>query len=91
MSKVVKRLINQTDIDLCSDMLATENMSHQPMTRQFEFRDINIRNALNHIQKKNNSMVKNSLNICNPKADIMFKLLHSFPPCITSNLEVFYY
>ncbi len=46
-------LINQSDIDLCNDMLATEKyISHTYDTAIFEFRDKNIRNILNHIQKE---------------------------------------
>ena len=46
-------LINQSDIDLCNDMLATEKyISHTYDTAILEFRDKNIRNILNHIQKE---------------------------------------
>lgn len=44
---------NQSDADLCSDILATEKyVSGNYDTAIFEFRDHNIRQALNHIQKE---------------------------------------
>ncbi len=43
----------ETDCYLCSDMLATEkHASHLYDTCIFEFKDENLRNALNHIQKE---------------------------------------
>jgi spore coat protein CotF len=43
----------EADMDLCQDMLATEKyVSSTYDTAIFEFRDKNIRNALNHIQKE---------------------------------------
>lgn len=43
----------QTDNYLCSDVLATEkHASHLYDTSIFEFKDENIRNVLNHIQKE---------------------------------------
>lgn len=44
---------NQTDADLANDMLTTEKyISGTYDTTIFEFRDSNIRQALNHIQKE---------------------------------------
>lgn len=46
-------IANQKDADLCNDMLSTEKyVSSTYDTAIFEFRDHNIRNALNHIQKE---------------------------------------
>jgi len=46
-------ITNQKDADLCNDMLMTEKyVSSTYDTAIFEFRDHNIRNALNHIQKE---------------------------------------
>lgn len=44
---------NQNDADLCNDVLTTEKyVSSTYNTAIFEFRDTNIRQALNHIQKE---------------------------------------
>lgn len=44
---------NQSDADLCNDILMTEKfVSGAYDTAIFEFRDTNVRNALNHIQKE---------------------------------------
>lgn len=44
---------NKDDASLCNDMLMTEKyVSSSYNTAVFEFRDANIRNALNHIQKE---------------------------------------
>lgn len=44
---------NQSDKDLCTDMLSTEKyVSGTYDTTIFEFRDPQIRNVLNHIQKE---------------------------------------
>ena len=44
---------NQNDAYLCNDLLSTEKyVSSAYDTAIFEFRDANIRNALNHIQKE---------------------------------------
>lgn len=44
---------NQADADLCQDMLGTEKyVSSSYNTSIFEFRDHNIRQILNHIQKE---------------------------------------
>lgn len=44
---------NQNDADLCTDLLSTEKyVSSTYNTAIFEFRDQNIRQALNHIQKE---------------------------------------
>ncbi len=44
---------NQADADLCNDLLATEKyVSSTYNTAIFEFKDTNIRKALNHIQKE---------------------------------------
>lgn len=46
-------LINQNDQALCEDMLSTEKYVSQTYnTAIFEFRDPNIRQILNHIQKE---------------------------------------
>lgn len=46
-------MTNQTDADLCKDMLGTEKyVSSSYNTAIFEFRDHNIRQTLNHIQKE---------------------------------------
>ncbi|WP_251860772.1 spore coat protein [Clostridium sp. Marseille-Q2269] len=46
-------LYNKNDADLCTDLLATEKyVSSTYDTAIFEFRDANIRNVLNHIQKE---------------------------------------
>lgn len=43
----------QNDCYLCSDLLSTEkHASHLYDTCVFEFKDENIRNVLNHIQKE---------------------------------------
>lgn len=44
---------NQSDADLCTDLLATEKyISSTYNTAIFEFTDTNIRKVLNHIQKE---------------------------------------
>lgn len=44
---------NQNDADLCTDILMTEKyVSSAYNTAIFEFKDTNIRQALNHIQKE---------------------------------------
>ncbi len=46
-------MTNQQDADLCTDLLSTEKyVSGTYDTAIFEFRDANIRQALNHIQKE---------------------------------------
>jgi len=46
-------MVDQSDIELCKDVLMTEKyVSNTYDTAIFEFRDTNIRNALNHIQKE---------------------------------------
>lgn len=46
-------MVNQNDKDLCQDLLATEKyISGTYDTAIFEFRDANIRQVLNHIQKE---------------------------------------
>lgn len=46
-------LVNQSDADLCEDLLSTEKyVSSTYDTAIFEFRDANIRQLLNHIQKE---------------------------------------
>lgn len=46
-------MTNQQDSDLCTDLLSTEKyVSGAYNTAIFEFRDTNIRQALNHIQKE---------------------------------------
>ncbi|AVQ38282.1 spore coat protein [Clostridium botulinum] len=46
-------LESKNDADLCTDLLATEKyVSSTYDTAIFEFRDPNIRNVLNHIQKE---------------------------------------
>lgn len=46
-------MVNQNDSDLCIDLLSTEKyVSGTYDTAIFEFRDSNIRQALNHIQKE---------------------------------------
>ncbi len=46
-------MTNQSDADLCTDLLSTEKyVSGTYDTAIFEFRDANIRQALNHIQKE---------------------------------------
>ncbi len=46
-------MTNQNDKDLCQDLLATEKyISGTYDTAIFEFRDANIRQVLNHIQKE---------------------------------------
>ncbi len=46
-------MTNQQDADLCEDLLSTEKyVSGTYNTAIFEFRDSNIRQALNHIQKE---------------------------------------
>ena len=45
--------MNQNDADLCTDILMTEKyVSNAYNTAIFEFKDTNIREALNHIQKE---------------------------------------
>lgn len=52
-SKAKSGLTNQNDADLCTDILSTEKyVSGTYNTAIFEFRDSNIRQALNHIQKE---------------------------------------
>lgn len=46
-------LVNQSDMDLCQDMLGTEKyISSAYNTAIFEFKNHDIRAALNHIQKE---------------------------------------
>lgn len=46
-------MTNQNDADLCTDMLMTEKYVSQAYNSAiFEFKDHNIREALNHIQKE---------------------------------------
>ncbi len=46
-------LASKNDADLCTDLLATEKyVSSNYDTAIFEFRDPNMRNVLNHIQKE---------------------------------------
>jgi len=46
-------MTNQSDVELCNDMLMTEKyVSGTYDTAIFEFRDANIRQVLNHIQKE---------------------------------------
>lgn len=46
-------MTNQQDADLCEDLLSTEKyVSGTYNTAIFEFKDSNIRQALNHIQKE---------------------------------------
>ena len=57
-------MYNQNDAYLCNDLLSTEKyVSSSYDTAIFEFRDANIRNVLNHIQRSS-SMGKPSLTIC---------------------------
>ena len=52
-STTQKRTFNQNDVDLCTDVLATEKfVSSTYNTAIFEFNNHNIRQALNHIQKE---------------------------------------
>ncbi|NLL52879.1 MAG: spore coat protein [Peptococcaceae bacterium] len=45
--------VNQQDADLCHDILSTEKFASQAYdTAIFEFKDANIRQVLNHIQKE---------------------------------------
>jgi len=53
MSSGQTGLVNQQDADLCTDLLSTEKyVSGTYDIAIFEFRDTNIRQALNHIQKE---------------------------------------
>ena len=46
-------MVNQNDAALCNDVLMTEKyVSSSYNTAIFEFRDTNVRKALNHIQKE---------------------------------------
>ena len=46
-------MANQNDTALCNDVLMTEKyVSSSYNTAIFEFRDTNVRQALNHIQKE---------------------------------------
>jgi hypothetical protein len=46
-------MANQNDATLCNDLLMTEKyVSSSYNTAIFEFRDTNVRQALNHIQKE---------------------------------------
>lgn len=52
-TNVQSGLNNQQDADLCTDLLMTEKyVSSTYDTAIFEFRDHNLRTALNHIQKE---------------------------------------
>jgi spore coat protein CotF len=52
-SNMQNRLTNQADTDLCEDALSSEKyVSATYNTAIFEFRDPNIRQLLNHIQKE---------------------------------------
>lgn len=53
MQNMTTGMVNQQDADLCTDLLSTEKyVSGAYDTAIFEFRDPNIRQALNHIQKE---------------------------------------
>lgn len=53
MQNMTTGMINQNDADLCTDLLSTEKyVSGVYDTAIFEFRDSNIRQVLNHIQKE---------------------------------------
>ncbi|NLN41044.1 MAG: spore coat protein, partial [Clostridiales bacterium] len=53
MSSGQTGMTNQQDADLCTDLLSTEKyVSGTYDIAIFEFRDTNIRQALNHIQKE---------------------------------------
>lgn len=55
---------NLSDADMCQDLLSTEKyVSGTYDTTIFEFRDTQVRDVLNHIQKKNKNMVNQYLNI----------------------------
>ncbi|WP_339063839.1 spore coat protein [Tepidibacillus marianensis] len=56
-------MINQSDADLCQDVLAAEKyVSGTYDTAIFEFRDTNIRQVLNHIQKEEQQHGENIFN-----------------------------
>lgn len=53
MQNMTTGMTNQKDADLCTDLLSTEKyVSGVYDTAIFEFRDTNIRQILNHIQKE---------------------------------------
>lgn len=53
MTSTVQGNYNQEDAKLCKDMLMTEKyVSGAYDTAVFEFRDTNVRQVLNHIQKE---------------------------------------
>ena len=53
MTSIVQGNYNQEDAKLCKDMLMTEKyVSGAYDTAVFEFRDTNVRQVLNHIQKE---------------------------------------
>jgi len=53
MENMTTGMTNQKDADLCTDLLSTEKyVSGVYDTAIFEFRDTNIRQILNHIQKE---------------------------------------
>ncbi len=61
-------LTNQGDADLCNDMLMTEKyVSGTYDTAIFEFRDTNIRQVLNHIQKEEQQHGENIFNYMQSK------------------------
>lgn len=65
-------MTNESDAALCTDLLMTEKyVSSAYNTAIFECRDTNLRDVLNHIQKKNNNMEREFLTICKVKACIM--------------------
>jgi len=61
-------LTNQSDVELCNDMLMTEKyVSRTYDTAIFEFRDANIRQTLNHIQKEEQQHGENIFNYMQSK------------------------
>jgi len=61
-------MTNQYDADLCNDMLLTEKyVSGTYDTAIFEFRDANIRQVLNHIQKEEQQHGENIFNYMQSK------------------------
>lgn len=59
---------NQNDATLCTDMLMTEKfVSNAYDTAIFEFKDANIRQALNHIQKEEQQHGEGIFNYMNSK------------------------
>jgi len=61
-------MANQNDADLCTDMLMTEKfISAAYDTSIFEFKDHNIRQTLNHIQKEEQEHGENIYNYMNSK------------------------